>query len=82
MWFYEYTAQIILTDVGPETVSGLVTGKSMSKAVKKLEKYYGAELEQIFSLKPIAEDAFEYALVMAENISDFSFYPKNYKRGK
>ena len=39
-----------------EIVKGLVVGKTMAKAVKKLEDYYNPELDAILLLEGFSED--------------------------
>jgi len=57
--FWKY--KVKLADWGNSTqeiVKGLVAGKTMAKAVKKLEDYYNPELDAILLLEGFSEDGF------------------------
>ena len=45
-----YTEGFDSSDIEPRVESGLVCATSLSKAVKKLERYYGNELDEIVHL--------------------------------
>lgn len=56
-YFWKYKVELADWDNSTqEIVKGLVAGKTMAKAVKKLEDYYNPELDAILLLEGFSED--------------------------
>lgn len=56
-YFWKYKVELTdWDDSTHETVQGLVVGKTMAKAVKKLEDYYNPDLDAILFLECFNED--------------------------
>lgn len=67
-YFWKYKVELTdWDDSTHETVQGLVVGKTMAKAVKKLEDYYNPDLDAILLLEGFSEDG----LVEEEEIKVF-----------
>lgn len=75
MWYWEYQVKIWADDK-EEIRSGLVTGKTFSKAIKKIEKYYADELMEIQMFKAITDDLFEFQYVMEDTDFDYVIHRK------
>ena len=66
--FWKYKVKLDDWDNGTdEIVQGLVVGKTMAKAVKKLEDYYNPDLNAILLLEGFSEDG----LIEEEEIKVF-----------
>ena len=56
MWYWRYEVKTLNRDImREEKATGIVYGKTFSKAVKKLEEYYDDELIAILFLEAVAE---------------------------
>ena len=75
MWYWEYQVKIWTGDK-EEIRSGLVTGRTFSKAMKKIENYYTNELMEIQMLKAIVDGLFEFQRVMKDNDFDYVIHRK------
>lgn len=75
MYFWEYQVKIDV-DGKEEIRSGLVTGITFTKAMKKIEKYYYNELMEVQMLKDITEDIFEFQYVMEDTNFSYTIHRK------
>lgn len=75
MWYWEYQVKIYDGDK-EEIRSGLVTGKTFTKAMKKIENYYTSELMEVQMLKMITDDLFEFQYVMEDTDFDYVIHRK------
>ena len=78
VWYWEYQLKIWDdVDDKEEMRYGIVAADTITEAMKKIEDYYGDEIEEVQTLKAIIDGVFEFQEVM-EN-TDFDFAINSYQ---
>ena len=78
VWYWEYQLKIWDdVDDKEEMRYGIVAADTITEAMKKIEDYYGDEIEEVQTLIAIIDGVFEFQEVM-EN-TDFDFAINSYQ---
>lgn len=74
MWFWQYRVKVISMNQKSKikTVAGVIVGETIVEAVQSLYNYYGEELIDILSCKPIMQMVFEFDTARSEGF-DYTF---------
>ena len=71
MYFYYKIDYYFDVEAKTKPLEGIVTGKNFKKAVEKLEKMYGNEIEEIFCLKPLTDaSTLEFPQHLSKEVSE------------
>ena len=72
VWYWEYQLKIWDEIDSKEKIrSGVVAADTMTKAMKKIEDYYGDEIMEVQMLKDITDGVFDFQYVMEDTDFDF-----------
>ncbi len=79
LWYWEYILKIWNSvDDQEEFRSGVVAATSFSEAADLIEQYYGDEIMDIETLKPIVDTVFDFDEVREDDSFDFHINEKGY----
>ena len=77
MWYWQYTLKVWdEIDKKEEMRSGVIAAEDIVKAIETLYSYYGEDIMDVQSLKPILSTVFDFKSASEESDFDFEVHKK------